>query len=55
MRADQLLVQRGLAASRSQAQRLIAAGLRWRVGGGVSPLDAGSAPCATLSLPLDAD
>ena len=35
MRADQLLVQRGLAASRSQAQRLIAAGLRWRVGGGV--------------------
>ena len=34
MRADQLLVQRGLAASRSQAQRLIAAGLRWRVGGG---------------------
>ena len=34
MRADQLLVQRGLAASRSQAQRLIAAGLRWRLGGG---------------------
>ena len=34
MRADQLLVERGLAASRSQAQRLIAAGLRWRVGGG---------------------
>jgi 23S rRNA (cytidine1920-2'-O)/16S rRNA (cytidine1409-2'-O)-methyltransferase len=32
MRADQLLVERGLAASRSQAQRLIAAGLRWRVG-----------------------
>ena len=29
MRADQLLVQRGLAASRSQAQRLIASGVRW--------------------------
>lgn len=34
MRADQLLVDRGLAASRSQAQRLIAAGLAWRVGSG---------------------
>lgn len=34
MRADQLLVERGLAASRSQAQRLIAAGLRWRLPGG---------------------
>ena len=32
MRADQLLVERGLAASRSQAQRLIASGVRWRVG-----------------------
>lgn len=31
MRADQLLVLRGLAASRSQAQRLIAAGVRWRL------------------------
>lgn len=30
MRADQLLVARGLAASRSQAARLIAGGLRWR-------------------------
>ena len=29
MRADQLLVERGLAASRSQAARLIAGGLRW--------------------------
>lgn len=29
MRADQLLVERGLAATRSQAQRLIAAGVRW--------------------------
>lgn len=35
MRADQLLVERGLAASRSQAVRLIAGGLRWRVAGGV--------------------
>ena len=34
MRADQLLVVRGLAASRSQAQRLIGAGVRWRVGAG---------------------
>jgi 23S rRNA (cytidine1920-2'-O)/16S rRNA (cytidine1409-2'-O)-methyltransferase len=32
MRADQLLVERGLASSRSQAQRLIAAGVRWRLG-----------------------
>jgi len=31
-RADQLLVERGLAHSRSQAQRLIAAGVEWRVG-----------------------
>jgi 23S rRNA (cytidine1920-2'-O)/16S rRNA (cytidine1409-2'-O)-methyltransferase len=29
MRADQLLVERGFASSRSQAQRLIAAGVRW--------------------------
>ena len=34
MRADQLLVERGLAASRSQAQRLIASGVRWRVAPG---------------------
>ena len=32
MRADQLLVDRGLAASRSQAQRLIASGVQWRLG-----------------------
>jgi 23S rRNA (cytidine1920-2'-O)/16S rRNA (cytidine1409-2'-O)-methyltransferase len=32
MRADQLLVERGLASTRSQAQRLIAAGVDWRVG-----------------------
>jgi 23S rRNA (cytidine1920-2'-O)/16S rRNA (cytidine1409-2'-O)-methyltransferase len=30
VRADQLLVERGIAATRSQAQRLIAAGVRWR-------------------------
>ncbi len=34
MRADQWLVEHGLAASRSQAQRLIAAGARWRSPGG---------------------
>ncbi|MGV3725416.1 TlyA family RNA methyltransferase [Hydrogenophaga sp.] len=34
MRADQLLVERGLAATRSQAQRLIAAGVQWRQAGG---------------------
>lgn len=32
MRIDQLLVQRGLAGTRSQAQRLIADGVRWRAG-----------------------
>jgi 23S rRNA (cytidine1920-2'-O)/16S rRNA (cytidine1409-2'-O)-methyltransferase len=32
MRADQLLLQRELATSRSQAHRLISAGVRWRVG-----------------------
>ncbi|MCZ8252610.1 MAG: TlyA family RNA methyltransferase [Hylemonella sp.] len=31
MRADQLLVERGLAASRAQAQRLIASGVEWRL------------------------
>lgn len=34
VRADQLLVEKGLAASRSQAQRLIASGVQWRVGAG---------------------
>ncbi|MBX3611191.1 MAG: TlyA family RNA methyltransferase [Hydrogenophaga sp.] len=38
MRADQLLVERGLAASRSQAQRLIAAGVRWRLGADWKPV-----------------
>ncbi|MEO7242109.1 MAG: TlyA family RNA methyltransferase [Variovorax sp.] len=37
MRADQLLVERGLAASRSQAVRLIAGGLRWREPGADAP------------------
>ena len=31
MRADHLLVEHGLAASRSQAQRLIASGVQWRL------------------------
>ena len=35
MRIDQLLVERGLAASRSQAQRLIAGGVRWQQPDGV--------------------
>ncbi len=35
MRADQLLVERGLATTKSQAQRFIAAGVRWRLHGGV--------------------
>ncbi len=34
MRIDQLLVQRGLASTRSQAQRLIAAGVRWQADAG---------------------
>lgn len=34
MRADQLLVERGLAATRSQAQRLVAVGVRWHDGRG---------------------
>jgi len=38
MRADQLLVERGLAASRSQAQRLIASGVRWLGPGGWKPI-----------------
>src|SRR6478609_6851677 len=38
MRADQLLVERGLAATRSQAQRLIAAGVRWFDGAGWKPV-----------------
>ena len=32
MRADQLLLERGLAASRSQVQRPIASGVEWRLG-----------------------
>jgi 23S rRNA (cytidine1920-2'-O)/16S rRNA (cytidine1409-2'-O)-methyltransferase len=38
MRADQLLVERGLASTRSQAQRLIAAGVRWRGAGAWKPV-----------------
>ena len=36
MRADQLLLQRELATSRSQAQRLIAAGVQWRADGAIN-------------------
>jgi 23S rRNA (cytidine1920-2'-O)/16S rRNA (cytidine1409-2'-O)-methyltransferase len=38
MRADQLLVERRLAASRSQAQRLIAAGVQWFDGAAWKPV-----------------
>lgn len=38
MRADQLLVERGLAATRSQAQRLIAAGVQWFDGAAWKPV-----------------
>jgi len=37
MRADQLLVERGMAASRSQAVRLISGGMRWRDAGSDMP------------------
>ena len=37
IRADQLLVQRGLAATRSQAQRLIASDVQWRLPDGSTP------------------
>jgi 23S rRNA (cytidine1920-2'-O)/16S rRNA (cytidine1409-2'-O)-methyltransferase len=49
MRADQLLVQRGLAASRSQAQRLIGSGVRWFDGAGWQAV----AKCGQV-LPLQA-
>ena len=49
MRADQLLVQRGLAATRAQAQRLIAAGVRWQSHGGWRAVAKNSD-----DLPLDA-
>jgi len=38
MRADQLLVDRGLAATRSQAQRLIASGVQWFDGAAWKPV-----------------
>ena len=38
MRADQLLVEKGLASSRSQAQRLIASGVRWLDRGAWTPV-----------------
>ncbi len=58
MRADQLLLQRAFASSRSQAQRLIASGVRWRV----AALEGGApdAPWKRVGknsdeLPVDAD
>lgn len=56
MRADQLLVERGLATSRSQAQRLIAAGVRWLDGADWKPVAKNGdelPPAARLEL-LDA-
>lgn len=53
MRADQWLLDRGLAASRSQAQRLLATGARWRLPGGAwRPLAKGDAlpPGAEVEL-----
>jgi 23S rRNA (cytidine1920-2'-O)/16S rRNA (cytidine1409-2'-O)-methyltransferase len=50
MRADQLLVERGLAATRSQAQRLIASGVRWRGPRGWQPVGKNGD-----ELPLQAD
>ncbi len=57
MRADQLLLQRNIASSRSQAQRLIASGVRWRAAehSGKGP-EAAWKPIAKNSddVPLDA-
>jgi 23S rRNA (cytidine1920-2'-O)/16S rRNA (cytidine1409-2'-O)-methyltransferase len=58
VRADQMLVERGLAASRSQAQRLIAAGVQWRAGGGWKPVAKNGdelPPSAELQLLDDAE
>jgi 23S rRNA (cytidine1920-2'-O)/16S rRNA (cytidine1409-2'-O)-methyltransferase len=51
VRADQLLVDRGLAASRSQAQRLIASGVEWRLG--TKPWQRVSKNGDELPLPCD--
>ena len=53
--AQRLPLEDAVRAACAFTHRAIVRGASWRVGGGVSPLDAGSAPCATLSLPLDAD
>ena len=63
MRADQLLLQRSIASSRSQAQRLIASGVRWRVAeavGGLGSASSGAAAWKSIvknsdELPLDAE
>ena len=58
MRADQLLLQRAIASSRSQAQRLIASGVRWRadIDLQAGALEAAWKPIGKNSdeLPLDA-
>ena len=58
MRADQLLLQREIASSRSQAQRLIASGVRWRADIDMSTHVAGAAwkhiGKNSDELPLDA-
>jgi 23S rRNA (cytidine1920-2'-O)/16S rRNA (cytidine1409-2'-O)-methyltransferase len=56
MRADQLLVERGLAATRSQAQRLIAAGVQWFDGAAWKPVakNGDEVPNAALLQLLDA-
>ena len=58
MRADQLLVHRGLASTRAQAQRLIASGVQWlklshhhTAQGATSSAEIGSASSATSSAP----
>lgn len=52
MRADQLLVERGLAASRAQAQRLIAAGAEWQAVDGGWRRIAKSGEAIDLGAPL---
>jgi 23S rRNA (cytidine1920-2'-O)/16S rRNA (cytidine1409-2'-O)-methyltransferase len=60
MRADQLLVERDLATSRSQAQRLIASGVRWRARGPAFASGAGEGAWKSVAkngdeVPADAE
>lgn len=58
MRIDQLLVQRGLASTRSQAQRLITSGVRWKSDGAwkrVAKNGDDVAPDAEIDLMDDAE